>query len=117
MPAKLALNFTPIATRSKNKDQHPGAYYIPKPRRSHAEMESIRQEEAEKKQVQEEKLQQGLKNVAAIEDALHDEDISREVERAAKPKLKIVTDPKQHPAKEVTQTPQTSRAPAPKEGK
>jgi DNA-directed RNA polymerase subunit L len=116
MPAKLALNFTPIATRLKNKDQHPGAYYIPKPHRSHAEME-IRQEEAEKKQVQEEKLQQGLKNVAAIEDALHHEDISREVEHAAKPKLKIVADPKQRPAKEVTQMSQTSRAPAPMEGK
>jgi hypothetical protein len=70
MPAKLALNFTPIATRSRNKDQHPGACYIPKPRRSHAEMESIRQEEAEKKQAQEEKLQQGLKKVAAIEDIM-----------------------------------------------
>jgi hypothetical protein len=79
-------------------------------------MESIRQEEAEKKQVQE-KLQQGLKNVAVIEDALHHEDISQEVEHAAKPKLKIVTDSKQRHAKEVTQMPQTSRAPAPKEGK
>ena len=117
MPAKLALNFTPIVMRLKNKDQHPGAYYIPKPCHSHAEMESIQQEEAEKKQVQEEKLQQGLKNIAAIEDTLHHEDISREVKRAAKPKLKIVADPKQCPAKEVTQMPQTSRAPAPKEGK
>ena len=105
MPPKLALNITPIVTCLKNKDQHPGAYYIPKPCHPHAEMESVWQEEAEKKQVQEKKLQQGLRNVAAIEDALHQEDISQEVERAAKPKLKIVADPKQCHAKEVTQMP------------
>lgn len=86
MPPKLALNLTPMATRARNKDQHPGAYYIPKPRRTAEEMDVVRKEEANKKRAEQERLEQGLKNVATIEDSLRNEDMTREVDRAAKPR-------------------------------
>jgi hypothetical protein len=78
MPPKMSLNFpSPMKTRTRNKDQHPAAAFIPKPRRSHAEMELIRKQEAEKKKIALEEKQKALKRVAEIEDTLRHEDIAR----------------------------------------
>ena len=78
----MTLNFqppTPVKTRARNKDQHPGAVAVPKPRCSHAEMEVICKEQATKKKISQEKKQKALAHVAEIEDDLRHEDISRDV--------------------------------------
>ncbi|KAF8219359.1 hypothetical protein L208DRAFT_1341187 [Tricholoma matsutake] len=79
MPPKMSLNFpSPMKTRACNKDQHPGAAFIPKACHSHAEMELIRKQEAEQKQIAMEEKQRALKHVAEIEDTLQHEDIARD---------------------------------------
>jgi hypothetical protein len=72
-----------MKTRQRNKDQHPGIADAPKSRRSHAEMEAIRLETAQKKKITEEEKKKALKYVAEVEDTLRNEDIGREVMRRA----------------------------------
>lgn len=88
MPQKIPVNYnaTPMKTRSRNKGQHPGAPDAPKPRRSHAEMETIRREHAEKKQAEQETKQRALERVANVEDGLREEDVARQAERQASAK-------------------------------
>src|SRR5882757_2084763 len=67
MPPKMILIVrppSPMKTRQRNKDQHPGIADAPKSRRSHAEMEAIRFEAAQKKKITEEEKQKALKHVA-----------------------------------------------------
>lgn len=77
-----------MKTRARNKGQHPGVPDVPKPRRSHTEMEKIRQEKAEKQQAEQEAKKQAIEKVASLEDALREEDISRQAERRAGAKRK-----------------------------
>jgi hypothetical protein len=82
---------TPMQTRARNKSQHPGAPDAPKPRRSHAEMEKIRQDNEEQKQAEQDANQLAVERVANIEDTLREEDIARNAERqisAQKQKMK-----------------------------
>ena len=74
---------SPIKTRQQNKNQHPGIANAPKLCHSHAEMEAIRVEAAQKKKTTEQEKQKALKHVAEVEDALRNEDIGREVSRRA----------------------------------
>jgi hypothetical protein len=86
MPPKMILGIrppSPMKTRQRNKDQHPGVADAPKSRRSHAEMEALRLETAQKKKITEEEKQKALKHVAEVEDTLRNEDIGREVTRRA----------------------------------
>lgn len=86
MPPKMTLGVrppSPMKTRQRNKAQHPGIADAPKSRRSHAEMEAIRLETAQKKKIAEEEKKKALKHVAEVEDTLRNEDIGRDVTRLA----------------------------------
>src|SRR6266567_1947192 len=65
------------STRTKNKDARPGAVDMPKPRRTPAEMQAIRDQQASDKQEKEQKQKRALKNVADIEDDQRQEDLQR----------------------------------------
>lgn len=68
---------TQLATRAKNKDARPGTVDMPKPRRTPAEMQAIRDQQAHDKQEKKEKQEQALKTAADIEDEQRQEDIER----------------------------------------
>jgi hypothetical protein len=65
------------STRTKNKDARPGAIDKPKPRRTPAEMQAIRDQQASDKQEKERNQKQAMKNAADIEDEQRQEDLQR----------------------------------------
>ena len=65
------------STRTKNKDARPGAVDKPKPRRTPAEMQAVRDQQAFDKQEKERNQEQAMKNVADIEDQQRQEDLQR----------------------------------------
>ena len=67
MPPKMTLGIrppSPIKTRQQNKNQHPGIADAPKPCHSHAKMEAIHVEAAQKKKTTEQEKQKALKHIA-----------------------------------------------------
>lgn len=82
MPPRRLLGLGPaLNTRAANKTVHPGAPDLPNPRRLPSEMEALRQEEAEAAKQKEFVLARAAKNLASVEDGIHNEDIVREKER------------------------------------
>ncbi|KAF8799804.1 hypothetical protein BYT27DRAFT_7221912 [Phlegmacium glaucopus] len=71
--------FTPScpSTHTKNKDARPGAVDKPKPRRTPAEMQAIRDQQASDKQEKERNQEQAMKIAADIEDEQCQEDLQR----------------------------------------
>jgi hypothetical protein len=69
-----------LATRPKNKDVRPGVPDKPKPRRTPAEMQAIREQEASNKQKKERKQEEAMKKAAEIEDLQRQEDLKRTAE-------------------------------------
>ena len=65
------------STRTKNKDARPGAVDMPKPRRTPAEMQAIRDQQALDKQEKEKTQERALKKSADIEDEQRQEDLQR----------------------------------------
>ena len=65
------------STRTKNKDARPGAVDKPKPRRTPAEMQAVRDQQAFDKQEKERNQEQAMKNAADIEDQQRQEDLQR----------------------------------------
>ena len=65
------------STRTKNKDVHPGAIDKPKPRRTPAEMEAFRSQQAFDKQEKKRNQEQAMKKAADIEDQQYQEDLQR----------------------------------------
>lgn len=63
------------STRTKNKDARPGAIDMPKPRRTPAEMQIIRDQQAFDNQEKAHKQEQALKDAADIEDEQRQEDL------------------------------------------
>ncbi|KIM49896.1 hypothetical protein M413DRAFT_43621, partial [Hebeloma cylindrosporum] len=62
------------STRTKNKDARPGAVDMPKPRRTPAEMQAIRDQQTFDQQEKTQKQEQALKAAADIEDEQRQED-------------------------------------------
>ncbi|KAF8808307.1 hypothetical protein BYT27DRAFT_7222942 [Phlegmacium glaucopus] len=81
IPSKNSLPppFAPTrpSTRTKNKDARPGAVDMPKPRRTAAEMQAIRDQQASDKQEKRQQQEQALKKAADIEDEQRQEDLQR----------------------------------------
>ena len=75
----LPLPFAPSqpSTRTKNKDARPGAVDKPKPHRTPAEMQAIRDQQELDKQEKERNQEQPMKNAADIEDQQRQEDVQR----------------------------------------
>ena len=67
LPPPFAPTSRP-ATRTKNKDVRPGVPDKPKPRRTPAEMQAIREQQAFNKQEKEKKQDEAMKKAAVIED-------------------------------------------------
>lgn len=65
------------STCTKNKDARPGAVDKPKPRRTPAEMQAVRDQQAFDKQEKERNQEQAMKNAADIEDQQRQEDLQR----------------------------------------
>lgn len=65
------------STRTKNKDARPGAIDMPKPHRTPAEMQAIRNQQALDKKEKERNQDQAMKNAADIEDQQRREDLER----------------------------------------
>jgi hypothetical protein len=65
------------STRTKNKDARPGVVDKPKPRRTPAEMQAIRDQQAFDKQEKERNQEKAMKNAADIEDQQRQEDLQR----------------------------------------
>jgi hypothetical protein len=68
------------STRTKNKDTRPGAIDLPKPRRTPAEMQTIREQQNLNKQEKERKREESIKIAADIEDEQRQEDLKRSAE-------------------------------------
>jgi hypothetical protein len=64
-------------TCTKNKDARPGAIDLPKPRRTAAEMQAIRDQQAFDKQVKERNQLKAMRDAADIEDQQCQEDLQR----------------------------------------
>ncbi|KAK7681440.1 hypothetical protein QCA50_015532 [Cerrena zonata] len=73
---KLTLGDLPpgLSTRTRNKEQHPGAPDLPKPRRSHAEVLSLRNAEAQARKERKDIREDAIERAAAIEDNMETED-------------------------------------------
>lgn len=82
MPPKMQLipGFR-IGTRASNKDKRPGLILLGNPRRTSEEMNQLRKEAATYREAEEQRLTTGLKNVAEVEDRLHEQDNALELER------------------------------------
>lgn len=65
------------STRTKNKDARPGVVDMPKPRRTPAEMQAIRDQQAFDKQEKERNQGEAMRKAADIEDQQRQEDIQR----------------------------------------
>ena len=65
------------STRTKNKDARPGAIDKPKPRRTPAEMQTIREQKTLDKQEKERDKDEAMKKAADIEDRQRQEDLKR----------------------------------------
>ena len=74
--------FTPsgLTTRTKNKDACPGAVDKSKPRRTPAEMQAIREQQAFERQEKGQKQKQAMIEAADIEDQQRQEDLKRTAE-------------------------------------
>jgi hypothetical protein len=79
LPPPFAPTSRP-ATRTKNKDVRPGVPDKPKPRRTPAEMQAIREQQALNKQEKEKKQDEAMKKAAVIEDQQRREDLKRMAE-------------------------------------
>ena len=64
-------------TRTKNKDARPGAVDKPKPRRTPAEMQAIRDQQLFDRHEKEQTQEQAMKKAADIEDEQRREDLRR----------------------------------------
>jgi exosome complex RNA-binding protein Csl4 len=82
MAPKMSMNLdtSPMRTRPRNKEQHPGAIVASKPRRTKAEMAIVRQQEVERKHARQKEQKQAIEHIAELEDGLRLEDIAREVD-------------------------------------
>jgi hypothetical protein len=69
-----------LSTRTKNKDARPGAIDKPKPRRTPAEMQTIREKQILDRQEKEKKKEEAMKNAADIEDEQRQDDLKRATE-------------------------------------
>jgi hypothetical protein len=69
-----------LTTRTKNKDARPGAIDKPKPRRTPAEMQAIREQQAFERQEKGQKQKQAMIEAADIEDQQRQEDLKRTAE-------------------------------------
>jgi hypothetical protein len=65
------------STRTKNKDVRPGAVDMPKTRRTPAEMQAIREQQAFDKEGNKRKAEEAMKKSAEIEDEQRQEDLKR----------------------------------------
>lgn len=63
-----------VSTRACNKEQHPGAPDLPKPRHPHAEVLSLRNAEIEARKEKEDIRKDAIRRAAAIEDDMQMED-------------------------------------------
>ena len=68
------------STRTKNKDARPGAIDKPKPRRTPAEMQTIREQKTSEKLEKERNKEEAMKKAADIEDRQRQEDLKRTTE-------------------------------------
>lgn len=73
---KLTLGALPpgLSTRTRNKEQHPGVPDLPKPRRPHAEVQSLKNAEIESRKEKEDIRADAIRRAAAIEDDMQTED-------------------------------------------
>lgn len=67
-----------LTTRARNKEAHPGAPDIPKPRRTTAEVTAAKAIEENIRQADQDALAVAYKDVADIEDRLRREDLENE---------------------------------------
>ena len=65
------------STRTKNKDARPGVIDKPKPRRTPAEMQAIREQKTFEKQEKERQKEEAMNEAAVIEDQQRQEDLER----------------------------------------
>ncbi|KAM6491820.1 hypothetical protein JOM56_012679 [Amanita muscaria] len=68
-PKKLSLG-SALTTRASNKNAHPGNIVKPKPRRTHAEMEQLRQNAAEEEREKANSQKAAAEALASMEDSL-----------------------------------------------
>ncbi|KAM6489963.1 hypothetical protein JOM56_014542 [Amanita muscaria] len=79
-PKKLTLG-PALTTHASNKNTHPGNIVKPRPRRTPAEVEQLRQQEAEKEKEQEDSRRAAAEELASMEDRLQVEAEQRECKR------------------------------------
>ena len=93
------------STCTKNKDACPAAIVMPKPHRTPAEMQAIRDELLFKKKEKERTWEEAIKNAADIEDQQHQEDIQCTAQsNVRKPQVASFRPPVHTAAKDVGET-------------